>query len=456
MNYDVLIIDDNQQICEALHLLLDIHELTCLSAPSPPAALALLKKHHFKVVIQDMNFSPNATSGAEGQQLFTKIKALNPHTPIILLTAWTALEMAVSLVKEGADDYLSKPWDDAKLIARIKDLVAGHSDKKTLHPSLQDAELCGLVYKSKIMENTITLALSVAKADVAVLISGPNGSGKEKIADIIQANSLRKEKPFIKVNVGALPGDLMESELFGAEPGAYTGAVKKRLGRFEAADRGTLFLDEIGNLALTGQIKLLRVLQSGEFERLGSTVTRTADVRIISATNADLHTLIQKNLFREDLFFRLNVIEIKVPPLSERKEDILPLARHFIRSFAQQTQSIFPAISHSCQKKLQAYSWPGNIRELRNRVQRALLVAHRDELVEADFDLPKVPAPQSSKMPPSEDPGSEKDLIEKTLLQTGGTVSRAAKILGLSRQALYRKMDKYGLEVERKIKGDTS
>jgi len=461
MHFEALIIDDNYEICEAIQLLLEIHGLSSQAVQTPDQALRLLGKASFGVVIQDMNFSPNAVSGEEGQKLFRRIRASSPGIPIILLTAWASLEMAVSLVKEGADDYLSKPWDDAKLVKRIKELIRGVSSSKPLMPEFNDADLCGIVFESQLMAKVISLALSVAAADVSVLISGPNGSGKEKIADIIYANSLRKKESYIKVNVGALPDDLMVSELFGAEQGAFTGAIKKRRGRFEAADRGTLFLDEIGNLSLTGQMKLLRVLQSGEFESLGSNVSKKVDVRIISATNADLPRLIAENKFREDLYFRINVIEIAVPALKDRPEDIIPLAKHFIREFSEKAAIALPPLSNLAEKKLEQYPWPGNIRELRNRIQRALLVSKGSELSDRDFDLPKPVSKKRIQHPglsvdPSLDLHAEKEWIENTLKQSDGVISKAAKRLGISRQALYRKMEKLHISLEKKIKDEGS
>ena len=456
MHCEVLIIDDNREICDALELLLEIHGFSSRAAHSPEVAVSLLKENSFGVILQDMNFSPNAVNGEEGRDLFRKIRAEFPLIPIILLTAWASLEMAVSLVKEGADDYLSKPWDDAKLIQRIAELIAGTGSSKPLMPEFADADLCGIVFKSQAMKKVLSLALSVASADVSVLITGPNGSGKEKIADIIHANSARKRAPFIKVNVGALPDELMESELFGAELGAYTGALKQRLGRFEAADRGTLFLDEIGNLSLNGQMKLLRVLQSGEFERLGSNVSKKVNVRIISATNANLEQLIKEGQFREDLFFRINVIEIAIPSLKDRKEDILLLAYHFIREFAEKAATVLPPLSQAAQHKLESYAWPGNIRELRNRIQRALLVSKGNELSEQDFDLPKIAVTRRIQPPieihgPTQNKELERDQIERALTEAHGIVAQAAKSLGLSRQALYRRMEKLHITLEKKI-----
>ena len=290
----------------------------------PLEAIKVVSYQDIALVIQDMNFSADTTSGEEGIDLFHQLKAINGDLPIILLTAWTELETAVELVKAGAADYLAKPWDDTKLITSVTNLVAlGKAQQRlaTLQQKEQErkafsqaAQLCGVIYESAAMQRLIDMALQVAKSDVSVLITGPNGSGKEKIAEIVQANSALAEQAFVKVNAGALPSDLLEAELFGAESGAYTGANKQRIGRFEAADNGTLFLDEIGNLPLSGQTKLLRVLQSGEFERLGSVQTQRVKVRMISATNADLVSDIAAGRFREDLYYRLNVIELAVPP----------------------------------------------------------------------------------------------------------------------------------------------
>jgi DNA-binding NtrC family response regulator len=269
---------------------------------------------------------------------------------------------------------------------------------------------------------------------VPVLITGPNGSGKEVLASIIQANSSVRSGPFVKVNVGALPKDLMEAELFGAEVGAYTGATKARQGRFEAADGGTLFLDEIGNLSLEGQAKLLRVLQTGEFERLGSSTTRRVKVRLVSATNADLPAAISEGRFREDLYYRLNLIELKVVPLAERKEDILPLARHFLDKHQK--------LGAAAQRALLAYPWPGNVRELMNTIKRASLMSTGAEITPADLGLPAVAAPMDT-IPDREPDRAE---IEGALSRARGVIARAARELGLSRQALYRRMEKLGLK----------
>src|SRR5690606_3353239 len=310
------------------------------------------------------NFTEDTTSGQEGKALFYKLRQVRLDIPIILITAWTQLETAIELVKSGATDYIAKPWDEIKLVTTVKNLLeledlqqqqrqqaqALHLERTRLS---ETANLCGLVYQSSAMHALASLAAKIARSDVPVLITGPNGSGKEKIAQIVQANSRVNTGPFVCVNVGALPQDLIEAELFGAEAGAFTGITKKRIGRFEAADGGTIFLDELGNLSASGQAKLLRVLQSGEFERLGSSETRRCKVRVISATNTDLEQAIEKGEFREDLFYRLNVFELKVPALAERTEDIPPLIHHFLNGRAQLEPSILRALS--------SYAWPGNV-----------------------------------------------------------------------------------------------
>jgi DNA-binding NtrC family response regulator len=445
----VLIVEDQVAIAKALTVLFEIHDIPCLTAVSPDAALAALRREDIAVVLQDMNFTPGATSGQEGMDLFRRMRALDPELPVLVLTAWTSLETAVQMVKEGASDYLAKPWDDAKLLAAVGRLLEMRRSRGKRDGAGGAPELCGLVYASAAMHRVVSLAVQVATADVPVLITGPNGAGKEKIAEIVQANSLRRGKPFVKVNVGALPDELLESELFGAEPGAYTGATKRRLGRFEAADGGTLFLDEIGNLSPAGQMKVLRVLQSGEFQRLGSSETRRVEVRVLAATNSDLRQAIRSGRFREDLFFRLNVIELAVPPLRERKEDILPLADTFLRSFSAGSGAP-RSLSAGARAALVEYAWPGNVRELMNRIQRATLIASGSVLSADDLELASSPVAVAAGA--GEAAGAERQEIERLILDSGGSVSRAASRLGVSRQALYRRMERLGIVLERRPK----
>ena len=439
----LLVIDDNEAVRTALDVLLTLEGARVECAATPQAGLERVARGGIDLVIQDMNFQREATSGDEGIALFRALRAAQPDLPVVLLTAWTNLETAVELVKAGAADYLAKPWDNARLVTTVANLLQLHAalsaEKERLarvdrsHAELAaQFDLRGIVYRSAAMHAVVQMATQVAKADVPVLISGPNGAGKEILAEIIQANSSVRRGPFVKVNAGALPGELLESELFGAEAGAYTGAARTREGRFEAADGGTLFLDEIGNLPLAGQAKLLRVLQTGEFERLGSAQTRSVNVRIVSATNVSLAEAIRQGRFREDLYYRLNVIELAVPPLAERRDDILPLARHFLEAGYE----LLPEAGRT----LVRHDWPGNVRELRNTIRRACLLASSKHIAAADLMLPGVPAnePMALREPDREE-------IEGALARHEGVIAKAARDLGLSRQSLYRRMEKLGI-----------
>lgn len=418
----ILVVDDNPDILDSLDLLLQLHEHEVVCVDNAQAALLAISRKAIDLVIQDMNFTEDFTSGGEGKSLFYQIKQLKPDLPIILMTAWTHLEAAVELVKAGAADYLPKPWDNEKLLqtieqcCKVKEACKSNTDKTT-----------SLLYRSEPMVRLISMADKVAQSDINALITGPNGSGKEKLTDYIHEKSKRANSPCLKVNIGALPAELMEAELFGAEKGAFTGANTLRIGRFEAANGGTLFLDEIGNLSLQGQMKLLRVLQTGEFERLGSNVTQTTDVRIICATNADLPKAVKQGEFREDLFFRLNVVELKIPPLNQRKADILPLVELFLGDDYQLS---------SCAKHfLLEYHWPGNVRELQNSCARAKVFVNGTMVTGRDFLAESLDAPVS-----------EKERILDALQQHDWVIKQAAQTLGLSRQSLYRRMDKYDIK----------
>ncbi|AOT07805.1 sigma-54-dependent transcriptional regulator [Pseudoalteromonas luteoviolacea] len=439
----ILIIDDNPAVLQSLSLLFELHDYQVALASSPFEAEQIVRYQRIDLAIQDMNFSADTTSGEEGKALFYQLRAINPNLPIILLTAWTELEMAISLVKAGAADYLAKPWDDEKLLTSVANLIAlgkANQDSQQLHRQEQEradfnanAQLCGLIYKSVAMQRAVEMALQVAKSDVSVLITGANGSGKEKVAEIIQANSRLANQPFIRVNAGALPDSLIEAELFGAEAGAYTGANKQRIGRFEAADGGTLFLDEIGNLPLSGQMKLLRVLQTGEFERLGSVETRKVNVRVISATNAQLLNDIAAGRFREDLYYRLNVIEINLPNLKQRTDDIVPLVHHFLPD---------RVLSLSAEKALCAHSWPGNVRELENACKRAGVLKPQGELDAMDFGLSQV---QTQTMQTHNHEPTKQEL-QQAMHQCEGVIAKVARQFGMSRQALYRRLQKHGID----------
>jgi DNA-binding NtrC family response regulator len=492
----VLIIDDQPAVRTALETLFEVHGLEALSVSTPDEGLHLLATEDIGAVVQDMNFTQENTDGAEGARLFRTIRELDPDMPVLLMTAWTALETAVTLTKEGAADYIAKPWDDDKLVRTVRNLVnlralrqentrlraQGNRARRAL---AEKHDLREVIYTSPQMHEVVRLAVSIAPSDVPVLITGPNGSGKEKLAEIIQANSRRRDKPFVRVNVGALPENLFEAELFGAEAGAFTGATKLRVGRFEAADGGTLFLDELGTLPLAAQAKLLRVLQTGEFERLGSSTTRKANVRLVSATNVDLPRAIAAGQFREDLFFRLNVIELYVPPLADRPDDILPLAEHFLGVHAAKEGKKGMRFGDDARAALVNHEFSGNVRELQNRIQRAVLVEMSDVVTAGDLGLPAggtsgraetprrmtpavplgslasgnggVAAPPYASGPAvpraaPADPASEQERagIEEALVRAGGVVAKAAAEMGLSRQALYRRMERLGIVMERR------
>jgi len=442
----ILIVDDTTAVLQALSLLLEIHGYEVVTTTSPEQAIHLVNQLRVSLVIQDMNFTSDTTSGDEGKLLFSELRALNPHLPIILITAWTDLEQAISLVKAGAADYIAKPWDDQKLLTSIANLIElGKTREKTATlvrhqaqqaPTQSAAASVGLIYASSAMQRVIDMAIQVAKSDISVLITGPNGSGKEKIAEVIQAQSALYKKPFVKVNCAALPADLIEAELFGAEAGAYTGATKLRIGRFEAADGGTLFLDEIGNLSYSGQTKLLRVIQTGQFERLGSVNTQQVKVRVISATNAHLQGAISEGLFREDLYYRLNVIELQLPALAQRSDDIMPLVNHFLPG---------RKLSHSAENTLLQHAWPGNVRELENACKRVAVLKSEGVIEAKDFAFGQSasftsPATPASKKEP------DKAQLEASIKAHQGVIARVARQFGMSRQALYRRLNKYGIE----------
>jgi DNA-binding NtrC family response regulator len=466
----VLIVDDEAPVVQALQLLLDLHEIPYRSASSSEEALAVARSEALGAVVQDMNFTASETSGEEGIALFHALRELQPRLPILLMTAWASLETAVQLVKEGASDYIEKPWDDDKLVTTIQNLVDIRRlqiENERLRGEMgrsrealaAEHDLRGIVYGSQTMHHLLEMAVSVGRSDAPVLLVGPSGCGKERVAEVIQANSKRRRGAFVRVNVGAIPEELMESELFGAEPGAYTGLKSRREGRFESAHGGTLFLDEIDALSLSGQVKLLRVLQSGEYQRLGSSTTRRADVRILSATNSDLGQAIIDKRFRQDLYFRLNVVELEIPPLAERPDDILPLARHFLEEFTTDRDGGSLELTRDAEKALLSYPWPGNVRELQNRIQRATLVATGEALAAADLDLDPtaaVPSPaRTTPAPaarPSANPAERRELVE-ALERADGVVARAAEELGISRQALYRRMQRLGVQVVRRTRG---
>jgi DNA-binding NtrC family response regulator len=455
----ILIVDDTTAVLQALSLLLEIHGYEVITTTSPEQAVDYVNQLRVSLVIQDMNFTGDTTSGEEGRALFYQMRELNPHLPIILITAWTDLEQAIELVKAGAVDYIAKPWDDVKLVNTVANLVAlGKANQQSeqlvrqqssVQPTINAAQQVGLIYKSAAMQRVVDMALQVGKSDISVLITGPNGSGKEKVAEVIQAHSSLQDKPFIKINCGALPADLIEAELFGAQAGAFTGATKTRIGLFEAANGGTLFLDEIGNLPYSGQTKLLRVLQTGEFQKVGSVTMQKTEVRVLSATNVNLIDEIAAGRFREDLYYRLNVIELQIPALVERIDDVMLLVNHFLPE---------RHLSISAEKILMQHLWQGNVRELENACKRVAVLKPDGVIEPEDFAFsqqsrfaapavtPDLNAQNIAQNTQHVNKEPNKEALELAMRQHKGIIARVAREFGLSRQALYRRLEKFGIE----------
>lgn len=448
----VLVADDQPDVLEALRLLLKTHGYDIDTAGSPAAVLSALEKRDYDALLLDMNYTRDTTSGREGLDLLEQLRALEPDLPIIVMTAWGSVEGAVEAMRRGARDYVEKPWDNARLMTILATQVElGRALRlarrlETENRLLRRDHLPRLIAESPKMKPVLQLMERVGPSDANVLITGEHGTGKELVAQWLQASSPRAQRPFIPVNMGGLSEGIFESELFGHVKGSFTDAKMDRVGRFELADGGTIFLDEIGTVPLALQSKLLRVLQTGDVERVGSSKARHVDVRVISATNARLHEEVAAGRFREDLLFRINTIEIHLPALRERREDVPPLAIHFLRRHAERYRKRVTGIEASAMQLLLEHSWPGNIRELDHAVERAVLLAQGDQIRVQDFALRGTSA--GGAAPRLEDltlEEVERLLIQKALSRYDGNVSRAAQALGLSRSALYRRIAAYEL-----------
>jgi DNA-binding NtrC family response regulator len=449
-NPHLLIADDQPDVLEALRLLLKGHAYDVDTVSSPAAALTALERRDYDAMLLDMNFARDTTSGKEGLDLLVTLQSLEPNMPVVVMTAWGTIDNAVEAMRRGARDYVEKPWDNARLISILATQVElGRALRRTQrleteNKLLRRDHLPKMIAESAKMQPILQLMERVGPSDANVLITGEHGTGKELVAQWLHASSARGARSFIAVNMGGLSEGLFESELFGHVKGSFTDAKTDRVGRFELADGGTLFLDEIGTVPLSLQSKLLRVLQTGDVERVGSSKARHVDVRIISATNANLPQEVSESRFREDLLFRLNTIEIHLPALRDRRDDIPALAAYFLRRHATRYRKPMAGFDASAMQVLLGHPWPGNIRELDHAVERAVLMAQGDQVRAADLGLRLAGvAPARLEDLPLED--VEKMLIQKALSRYDGNVSRAAQALGLSRSALYRRIASHGL-----------
>jgi DNA-binding NtrC family response regulator len=447
----ILIADDQPDVLEALRLLLKGAGYQIVTAGSPAAVLAAARDQDLDAVLMDLNYTRDTTSGREGLDLLPALQAAEPTLPVVVMTAWGSVEGAVEAMRRGARDYVEKPWDNARLLATLHAQVElGRALRQTQRLEQENRRLRRdgypeLIAESRAMQPVLHLMERIGPSDAHVLITGEHGTGKDVVARWLHASSPRAQRPLVTVNAGAIAEGVFESELFGHVKGAFTDARSDRAGAFELADGGTLFLDEIGTMPPEQQAKLLRVLQTGEFQRVGASRTRKVDVRVLSATNLDLGAAVAEGRFREDLLFRLNTVEIHLPPLRERREDVAPLARHFLRRQAERYRKPLTGFDAEAMRALLEYGWPGNVRELQHTIERAVLLAAGPEIQAEDLALRSRrggPAPTLEELPLED---VERLLIRKALERHGGNVSHAAEALGLSRSALYRRLQRYGL-----------
>ncbi len=447
----VLAADDQPHVLTALRLLLRSEGFEIETVASPAAVYRAVEGRTFDAVLIDLNYARDTTSGQEGLELLERLHAYDELLPVVVMTAWGSVDLAVAAMRAGARDFVQKPWENEKLLATLRTQIElGRALRKGQRLEAENRVLRGdekrptLIAESRTMRPVLEMIERVGPSDASVLITGENGTGKGVVARALHAASRRTSRPLVSVNVGGLPESLFESELFGHVKGAFTDAKQDRVGRFELADGGTLFLDEIANVPLAQQAKLLRVLETGEFERVGSSRTRQADVRILSATNSLLEAEVDAGRFRQDLYFRLRTVEIHLPPLRDRREDIPSLASHFLTAHAARYRKPITGFDEAAMKTLLAHAWPGNVRELDHAIEGAVLMAIGSTIRAPELGL-AVPA---SRAPRIEDMSLEEVetlLIRKALARFGGNVSKAAEALGLSRSALYRRIQRYGI-----------
>jgi len=446
----VLVADDQRDVLEALRLLLKGEGFLVETVASPAGILAALDKYDFDLVLMDLNYTRDTTSGREGLDLLPRLRELDSTLPVIVMTAWSTIDGAVEAMRQGARDYVEKPWDNARLLATLStQFELGRALRRSQRLELENQMLRrdglpALIAESRVMQPVLELMKRVAPSDANVLVTGEHGTGKEVAARWIHAASDRADGTLVTVDVGAISDGVFESELFGHVKGSFTDARADRVGYFELADTGTLFLDEIANIPTKQQAKFLRVLETGELQRVGSSRTQHVDVRVLSATNVDLHQVVGKGEFREDLLYRLNTVEIRLPPLRDRREDIPLLGAHFLQIHAQKYRREIEGFDRSAMQAMLSHGWPGNVRELQHVVERAVLMAPGSKIRSEDLGLQarRESGPQLEEMSLED---AERTLIQSALARHDGNVSRAAESLGLSRSALYRRLNRYGI-----------
>jgi DNA-binding NtrC family response regulator len=441
--------DDQRDVVESLRLLLKGEGYAAETFANTESLVGALRERTADAVLMDLNYTRDTTSGDEGLDAVTRIRSFDAHTPIVLMTAWGTINLAVEGMRRGAQDFIEKPWDNERLLAVLRAQVAlGRALQRARTLEAENRQLVGagdsLIAESAAMQPVLETIERVAPTDANVLITGESGCGKGLVARLIHEGSPRRERSLITVNIGSLAETVFESEMFGHVKGAFTDAKNDRVGRFELADGGTLFLDEIANIPVAQQGRLLRVLEDGQFERLGSSRTQRADVRVLAATNADIDGEITAGRFRADLLYRLNTIHIHLPPLRERGDDILRLAQRFLTQHAQHHRRGVTAFSEPALSALRRYSWPGNVRELNHVIERAVLMARGSAIEPADLRLMAAPPSPGDRRPMTLDE-VELDAIRAALARHDGNVVAAAEELGMSRSALYRRMEKFGL-----------
>lgn len=447
----ILIIDDDSAIRSSLSFMLKRAKYEVQAVAGPKEAIDAVRANQPQLILMDMNFSLS-TNGEEGLTLLKQVKIFCPDVPVILMTAWGSIPLAVQGMQAGAFDFITKPWNNAALMQRIETaLELTAKDQPNPDATDNDFNRSHIIGRSKALMDVLATIQRVAHTGASVLITGESGTGKELIAEAIHLNSTRRQQPFVKVNLGGISQSLFESEMFGHKKGAFTDAVSDRKGRFELADKGTIFLDEIGELDLSCQVKLLRVLQEQTFEPLGESRPRKVDVRVVCATNANLEEMVREHTFREDLFYRINLITVHLPALRERREDIPLLVRHFTECCCRNNKLPETRVSDDALEYLSRLPYPGNIRELKNLVERTVLVCGKDLLTAADFKSQYHPS-QTETATISNTQGLTLEELEKqTIIQTlekyDNNLSQVAHALGISRAALYRRLEKYGINV---------